>query len=188
MANRNAIYIWDPQYKVLPQNYQQALEMAEKYATVLEEPSDRLKRFAQDMAKYAASHQDELEEEVFIQQITQQLIRMQLVESVHDISDGGLFANLLESAMPRGLGFSVRTTPGIRKDACLFGEAQSRVVVSVRTEQVEAFERFLQSENAPFQILGEVRGHTVSVDGEEWGEVAAWERTYSTVLTETMSE
>ena len=129
----------------------------------------------------------ELEEEVFIQQITQQLIRMQLVESVHDISDGGLFANLLESAMPRGLGFSVRTTPGIRKDACLFGEAQSRVVVSVRTEQVEAFERFLQSENAPFQILGEVRGHTVSVDGEEWGEVAAWERTYSTVLTETMS-
>ena len=65
MANRNAIYIWDPQYKVLPQNYQQALEMAEKYATVLEEPSDRLKRFAQDMAKYAASHQDELEEEVF---------------------------------------------------------------------------------------------------------------------------
>ena len=130
----------------------------------------------------------ELEEEVFIQQITQQLIRMQLVESVHDISDGGLFANLLESAMPRGLGFSVRTTPGVRKDACLFGEAQSRVVVSVRTEQVEAFERFLQSENAPFQILGEVRGHTVSVDGEAWGEVAAWERTYSRVLTETMSE
>jgi len=65
MANRNAIFIWDPQYKVLPQNYQQALEMAEKYATVLEEPSDRLKRFAQEMAAYANAHQDDLEDDVF---------------------------------------------------------------------------------------------------------------------------
>jgi len=65
MANRNVIYIWDPQYKILPQNYKQALEMAEKYAKVLDEPSDRLKRFAQEMAKYADAHQDELEEDVF---------------------------------------------------------------------------------------------------------------------------
>lgn len=63
--NRNAIYIWDLQYKALPKNYEQAVEMAEKYATVLDEPSDRLKRFAQEMAKYADAHQEELEEEVF---------------------------------------------------------------------------------------------------------------------------
>jgi hypothetical protein len=63
--NRHAIYIWDLQYKALPKNYEQAVEMAEKYATVLDEPSDRLKRFAQEMAKYADAHQEELEEEVF---------------------------------------------------------------------------------------------------------------------------
>jgi len=65
MANRNEIYIWDSQYKALPKDYQQAVEMAEKYATASDEPSDRLKRFAKEMAKYANTHQDELEKEVF---------------------------------------------------------------------------------------------------------------------------
>jgi phosphoribosylformylglycinamidine (FGAM) synthase-like enzyme len=77
--------------------------------------------------------------------VVKKAIGRKLVESVHDVSDGGVFANLLESAMPRGLGFEVVSNPNIRKDAWLFGEAQSRVVVSVRTEQVAAFERFLKS-------------------------------------------
>ena len=65
MGNRHDVYIWDSQYKALPKDYQQAVEMAEKYATASDEPSDRLKRFAKEMAKYADAHQDELEENVF---------------------------------------------------------------------------------------------------------------------------
>ncbi len=129
----------------------------------------------------------DLEEEFSVQQIVKKALAQKLVESAHDVSDGGVFANLVESAMPRGLGFEVVSNPSIRKDAWLFGEAQSRVVVSVRAEQLAAFERFLESENAVFEKLGEVKGNAVVVDGENWGPVAEWKRTHETVLGEIMA-
>ncbi|HAD13470.1 MAG TPA: phosphoribosylformylglycinamidine synthase subunit PurL [Saprospirales bacterium] len=129
----------------------------------------------------------ELEEEFAIQQAVKDLIRRNLVESVHDVSDGGVFANLLESAMPKGLGFDVRSNPNIRKDAWLFGEAQSRVVVSVRTSQSAEFERFLQSQNITFEQIGHVKGNAVIVDEENWGAVSDWKRTYETVLSDIMN-
>ena len=130
----------------------------------------------------------DLEEEFSLHQVIKNAIGQKLVESVHDVSDGGVFANLLESAMPRGLGFSVNSNPNIRKDAWLFGEAQSRVVVSVRTEQKAAFERFLQDENAAFELLGEVTGNAVVIDAENWGPVTDWKRTYETVLSQIMND
>jgi len=130
----------------------------------------------------------DLEEEFSIQQVVKNAIGRKLVESVHDVSDGGVFANLLESAMPGGLGFEVDSKAGIRKDAWLFGEAQSRVIVSVRTEQIGEFERFLQSENAAFEKLGVVKGKNVVVDGEDWGVVTEWKRTYETVLSQIMND
>jgi phosphoribosylformylglycinamidine synthase subunit PurL len=128
----------------------------------------------------------DLDEEYNLQQVVKKAIREQLVASVHDVSDGGILANLLESAMPRGLGFDVTSNPAVRKDAWLFGEAQSRVVVSVPTEQTAAFERFLQAENAAFEVIGTVSGQAVVVDGENWGNVDTWKRTYDTVLADIM--
>lgn len=128
----------------------------------------------------------ELEEEARLQETLAKAIRQGMLTSAHDVSDGGLFVALLESAMPRGLGFSVRSNAAVRKDAWLFGEAQSRVVVSVRTEQVEALERFLTSENQPFEVLGVVEGKNIRIDGEDWGGVSEWARTYDTLLSEIM--
>ncbi|MCC7244704.1 MAG: phosphoribosylformylglycinamidine synthase subunit PurL [Saprospiraceae bacterium] len=129
----------------------------------------------------------DLEEEYFIQQTIKKVIEKQLVASVHDISDGGLLANLIESGMPRGLGFDIKAESSVRPDAWLFGEAQSRVVVSVRTEQVEAFERFLQQENAPFSRLGTVSQSAVTINGDQWGDIQEWARVWSDVLTHTMA-
>lgn len=128
----------------------------------------------------------ELEEEARLQETLAKAIRQGILTSAHDVSDGGLFVALLESAMPRGLGFSVRSNPAVRKDAWLFGEAQSRVVVSVRTEQVEALERFLTSENQPFEVLGVVEGKNIRIDSEDWGGVSEWARTYDSLLSEIM--
>jgi len=129
----------------------------------------------------------ELDEEVQVQGIIKKAIEGNFVQSVHDVSDGGILTNLLESAMPRGLGFEVNSNAQYRKDAWLFGEAQSRIVVTVRTEQKEDFERFLQVENASFEALGKVAGQNVVVDVEDWGPVDAWQRIYSGVLSEIMA-
>ncbi len=129
----------------------------------------------------------ELETEYSIQQVIKKAIRQKLVVSAHDVSDGGVLANLVESAMPRGLGFEVTANPNIRKDAWLFGESQSRVIVSLPTEQCAELERFLRAENTPFEILGKVTGSAVVVDGENWGAVSDWKRTYDTVLGDIMA-
>ncbi|MCB0574415.1 MAG: phosphoribosylformylglycinamidine synthase subunit PurL, partial [Saprospiraceae bacterium] len=128
----------------------------------------------------------DLEEEYAIQQVIKKAIAGNWLQSAHDVSDGGVFAALLESAMPRGLGFGVKSNPAVRKDAWLFGEAQSRVIVTVRTEQAEAFERFLKDENAPFESLGIVTGQKLIFDGSDWGNVSGWKRTYDTVLGNIM--
>ncbi|MBC7774902.1 MAG: phosphoribosylformylglycinamidine synthase subunit PurL [Phycisphaerae bacterium] len=130
----------------------------------------------------------DLEEEFSIQQVVKKALGRKLVESAHDVSDGGVFANLLESAMPQGLGFEVAANPSIRKDAWLFGESQSRVIVSVRTEQIGEFERFLQSEKSAFEKIGEVKGKSVVVDGDDWGAVEEWQRTYDTALSQIMND
>ncbi len=137
--------------------------------------------------QYSPCPHFDLEEEYHLQNVLRQLIKNQLAESVHDVSDGGLFVTLLESAMPGGLGFSVTTNPGIRKDAWLFGEAQSRVIVSVRTEQAAAFERFLTEQKQAFERIGAVGGGDIVLDGENWGKVSEWKHTFDNRLTEIMN-
>src|SRR5690606_15702015 len=83
--------------------------------------------------------QFDLEEEYNVQQVVKDIIAQQLVQSVHDVSDGGLFISLIESAMHRNLGFDIMTDEEIRKDAFLFGESQSRIVVTVNEEQLDDF-------------------------------------------------
>src|SRR3546814_18486378 len=80
-----------------------------------------------------------LEKEYAMHQVLKQLIADKLIVSAHDVSDGGLYITLLESAMPNNFGFAIETDSEIRKDAFLFGEGQGRVVVSVKPEQQAAF-------------------------------------------------
>ena len=139
-----------------------------------------------DMEYSPCPHFD-LEEEIFFQRVLSTAVRQKMVASAHDVSDGGVFTALLESAMPRGLGFKVQSNAGIRKDAWLFGEAQSRALVTVPAEQSVTFERFLAAEKLPFEAIGHVQGQQVVVDSEDWGPVADWQRTHDDLLPALMN-
>ncbi|MCS6928215.1 MAG: phosphoribosylformylglycinamidine synthase subunit PurL [Saprospiraceae bacterium] len=128
----------------------------------------------------------DLEEEFRMLNVLRDIIRKRLVQSAHDVSEGGLFVTLMECAMPRQLGFTVCSKPSIRKDAWLFGEAQSRVVVSVAPEKKALFEQYLQERGQPFEWLGRVEGCRVYVDGEDWGLVSSWKYIYEHRLEELM--
>lgn len=128
----------------------------------------------------------DLEEAYFIQNTVRKAIYGGYLQSAHDISDGGLFTALLESAMPGHLGFEVQSESGLRKDSWLFGEAQSRVLVSVSPEKTVAFEAFLQAEQAKFTAIGTVNGDACVIDGDNWGKLEGWQRTYMNVLGEIM--
>ena len=130
--------------------------------------------------EYSAAPHFDLEEEFQLQSTVLQLIRAKQISSAHDISEGGLFITLLESGFVNSLGFDINTDSSIRKDADLFGEGQSRVVVSVKPDHKAAFEAALGS--APFRLLGTVTNGDIRVDGENWGSVGEWKNQYDTAI------
>ncbi|WP_300597423.1 phosphoribosylformylglycinamidine synthase subunit PurL [Niabella sp.] len=128
---------------------------------------------------HSAAPYFELEEEFALQQSLAKMISNKAIESAHDISEGGLFVTLLESGFNRGLGFNINTNAALRKDAALFGEAQSRVIVTVAPDKVAAFE---QQASVPFEKIGVVTAAAVTVNGADWGAISEWKEKYDTAI------
>ena len=137
--------------------------------------------------EYSPAPYFDIEEEFRLQQKVAELIGKKLVVSAHDVSEGGLFITLAESAFPRGLGFEVKTgDAGIRKDAYWFGESQSRVVVSVTPQAAARFRATMG--DTPFKELGKVTGRSIRVDGEDWGSIEEWKDKYDHSLENHMAQ
>jgi phosphoribosylformylglycinamidine synthase len=86
-----------------------------------------------------------------------------IVNSAHDCSDGGLGVALAESciaSVERSIGAIVGGTDRaqLRKDAYLFGEDQSRVVVTVDPERIEELKSIVVDHGMSMTLLGEVGG------------------------------
>ncbi|MEY2587267.1 MAG: phosphoribosylformylglycinamidine synthase subunit PurL, partial [Bacteroidota bacterium] len=129
----------------------------------------------------------ELEEEFQLQQSISQLIQAKLIQSAHDISEGGLIVTLLEAGFVNELGFEVvQSDTAIRSDAFWFGESQSRVVVSVSPENKQAFEAKLAAGQVTFQLVGKVKGKEVKINQENWGMIASWKKTYDEKISSLM--
>ncbi len=128
----------------------------------------------------------DIDEEYEMQELMKQLTANQLIESAHDVSDGGLFTTLFESAKENLLGFDIVTDESIRKDAFLFGESQSRAVVSVSPAKVEDFITMVASSNVEFSILGELKGNEAIIDGESYGTIQQMAGLYDNVLHNMM--
>jgi phosphoribosylformylglycinamidine synthase len=128
----------------------------------------------------------ELEEEFQLQKKVTELINKRLIQSAHDISEGGLFVTLCESGFNRELGFTVETKDGLREDAYLFGESQSRVLVSVKAELIEKFENTLA--DFPRERIGMVTSGEMLVNGDFWGTIDWWQDEYDNAIENYLSK
>lgn len=126
----------------------------------------------------------DLDTEYNLQQLIRRLIADKQVQSAHDISEGGLFQALCESGFPNGLGFSLQLSEGIRPDAYLFGESQSRVLVSVSIEQQASFLQLV--EDFPCHSIGVVTSGAVFVGGESWGTIDDWRGLHESAIHQLM--
>jgi phosphoribosylformylglycinamidine synthase len=127
-----------------------------------------------------------LEEEYATLEQLKELIRKGVIASAHDVSEGGLFIALLESAIQGGLGFDITTDVEIRPDAYLFGESQSRIVVSVTPENEESFIDLMMLNGVEFDLLGHVTKGAIRVDDEDWGVVSDYAKPYQNALGEVL--
>jgi len=128
----------------------------------------------------------DLDVEYELQQTIIKLIRAGVVESVHDIADGGLFITLLESAMYKNLGFDITSCCEVRADALLFGEAPSRVVVSVCETTEGKFLDLLKNSHTPFMLLGHVIKGDIRIDDTSFGNIAEYKELYDNSLAEKL--
>jgi phosphoribosylformylglycinamidine synthase II len=135
--------------------------------------------------EYSPAPYFDIEQELGLQQKVSELIRRKVIVSAHDVSEGGLFVTLAESAFPRELGFAVEGSDTIHQDAFWFGEAQSRVVVSVNPAMENEFLKAVK--DFPHMELGEVRGETIRINHEDWGSVQEWKERYDTAIGEIMA-
>lgn len=129
-----------------------------------------------------------LEEEYANQEQLKMLIRKGVLRSAHDVSEGGLFISLLEKAMASGLGFDITTDAAVRKDAWLFGEGQSRAVVSVDSDHENEFIDLMMLNGVEFDLLGHVTKGSIRIDDEDWGDVAEWKDKYDNAIGKYFEE
>jgi phosphoribosylformylglycinamidine synthase subunit PurL len=122
----------------------------------------------------------DLEEEFALQQTVADLITKKLIASAHDLSEGGLTIALLESGFAGNKGFDVTAKTDLRNDAFWFGEAQSRVLVSVSAANENDLIAALKGK--AYLKLGTVTNGEVKVDGEDWGSIGEWKDAYDTAI------
>jgi len=109
----------------------------------------------------------DLDFEVRLQDLLLDLIRKGVINAAHDISDGGLAACLAEMAIFSGKGAVVTISPlGKKVHEVLYSEAQSGVVVALKSEQVSEFEKEAATRKIPAIKLGIVDRDTLSIGTE----------------------
>lgn len=130
----------------------------------------------------------DIEEEYNLHHSLNGLILEGLINSAHDISDGGLFTTLVESAMPNDLGFELITDSEIRLDAYLFGEAQGRVVVTIDQEIEDAFIDMISLTGVPCCTIGTVTKGKIIIDDEDFGNIKDYKVEYENCFPNRMGK
>ena len=105
-----------------------------------------------------------LVDEVAVQRLVRELIIARLLSSAHDCSDGGLAVALAESAFAGGLGVQAPDLPILgRLDEALFGESQSRIVVSYPSLAAAAVAAAAATHSVPITPVGKVGGDRLCI-------------------------
>ena len=129
----------------------------------------------------------DLDMEVELQNTLTKLIRAGVIESAHDVADGGTFITLLESSMVNNLGFDITTSSEIREDAFLFGESPTRVIVSVREVKEDRFLDLIGNSSLPFSLLGHVSKGEIRIDDKSFGDISEYKSIYQDSLAKKLA-
>ncbi|MDE2816338.1 MAG: phosphoribosylformylglycinamidine synthase subunit PurL [Chloroflexota bacterium] len=130
----------------------------------------------------------DLDMEVRVQSVCRQIIRAGLISSAHDCSQGGLAVALAESAIAGGVGFQVDIPGEGRVDSLLFGEGQSRIVVSLPEENLAAVRALAGDQGVPCTVIGSVQGDAVVLGDKVSMPLASAQRAWQNGVAEALAE
>jgi len=122
-----------------------------------------------------------LERERAVQRTVLEAAQRGLLASAHDCSEGGLAVALAECCIEGRIGAVVElrlTDDALRNDALLFGETQSRIIVSVPEPRVSDLMSIARKHGAPVTVLGKVGGQRLTVNDLIDADVSTLDRTW----------
>jgi phosphoribosylformylglycinamidine synthase len=107
----------------------------------------------------------DLSQERMIQEFCLEAISLGLLESAHDVSEGGLAVCLAECTFlsEKRIGFKLNLQDEIRRDALLFGETQSRIVVSSKNKNLKKLLDLAEKRKVKAAVIGETGGSRISI-------------------------
>jgi phosphoribosylformylglycinamidine synthase len=106
----------------------------------------------------------DLNREKSVQDAVLEIIGQRLASSAHDCSDGGLAVALAECCILGGHGAVITVNDKMRTDALLFGESQSRIVISATRKNQEKIKTICKQFHAPCIAIGEVKGDSLVIN------------------------
>jgi len=102
----------------------------------------------------------DLEREKAVQEVSIEAIGRGLVRSAHDLSEGGLAVCVSEACIidRPGTGCVIDLEDDIRPDALLFGEAQSRILLSISVDLLPELLGLAAKRGVPARVIGQTGG------------------------------
>ncbi len=129
-----------------------------------------------------------LEDEHDVQRTVYEANKLRLLNSAHDISDGGLFTNLLESSLENNMGVKIQYNQPVRMDSFLFGESQSRIIVTIDPNNFEKLHNISHQNSVPIQKIGVVEKSSIIVNEIDFGPVSEWKEMYNSLLEKKLEQ
>ncbi len=110
----------------------------------------------------------DLKLEKAVEKTTLEAIEKGLIASAHDCSEGGIAVALAECCISNHaklLGAEINLALGkMRKDALLFGESQSRIILSVKKNNLKKLMQIARKNKTPAAIIGKVSGKRLTIN------------------------
>ncbi len=129
-----------------------------------------------------------LDEEYSLHRALKEIICSKIHNSIHDLSDGGLFTTLCESSFQNNLGFDIQNATNTRNDAFLFGEAQGRAIVSLSKNNIDKLKSICKKFNIPAYEIGYVTKGDVILNKKAQGNISEFKSLYYQTLPSYLGE
>ena len=131
-----------------------------------------------------------MDTELALQKTVLSLIEKGLINSAHDISEGGIMIAAAECCIinrEKPVGAEINIQIKTREDFSLFSESQSRVIVTVNKNKKEEFEELLKINKQIFYLIGTTRADKFKVN-EYCFELSELSDLYYNTITKYMND
>ncbi len=133
----------------------------------------------------------DLQSEKSLQSCLLEMIDSGLVNSAHDVSEGGILAALAECCITneeKQIGCEVEIPVKTRKDFSYFSESQSRIIISVSPQNENEVVKFAEKHNVPMHKLGKVSGTSLKVANDLEIDINKLSDVYYNTISRIMNE